>query len=310
MMPVSSADLDAFRSALRSLAGQIVGVDERRSSFFSTVINALARGRTVRFAELAALAPHAERGLTDGRTSGVRPRVGITVIGMRGVALYDLEFQPYAFSTARLAQKITDAAADPASDAIVLDINTPGGAVTGTAEAADAVYNATKKKPVIGIINPLCASAGYWIASQCTKLLAVPSADVGSIGVFMCHLDFSAALADAGIKPTFIKAGEFKTEGNALEPLSGEAKAFYQSEVDQTYDDFLKAVARGRGVSRHRAKLTYGQGRVLRADAALNVGMIDAVEASPGLAMSAAIGFATKQKADYRARRLNLEAKS
>lgn len=200
------------------------------------------------------------------------------VVTAHGVAMYDLEWQPYVFSTLRLSQTLDQLANDPSVDQIVMDINTPGGHVTGTAEAADAVWAARKKKPVIGIINPLCASAGYWIGSQCSKLIAVPSADVGSIGVFMCHYDCSAMLADAGIKPTFIYAGEHKVEGNSMEPLSEEARSWFQSEVDQTYRDFLAAVARGRGVSSDDVLEKFGKGRCYSAQMAKRVGMIDEIQ--------------------------------
>ncbi|MGY4224340.1 signal peptide peptidase SppA [Bradyrhizobium sp. USDA 4503] len=199
------------------------------------------------------------------------------LVSLHGVALYDLEYQPYCFSTLLLSQIMDSLANDPSVDMIVLDINTPGGAVTGTQEAADAVYRAARKKTVVGIINPLCASAGYWIGSQCTKLVSVPSGDIGSIGVFMCHYDCSALMADNGIKPTFIYAGEYKTEGNSMEPLSDEAKAFYQSEVDQTYDDFLTAVARGRGVTKDVVLEKFGKGRCYSAPMAKRLGMIDDV---------------------------------
>ena len=204
-----------------------------------------------------------------------KPGKYTALVSLHGVALYDLEYQPYCFSTLLLSQIMDQLTNDPSVDTIVLDINTPGGNVTGTQEAADAVYRAARKKSVVGIINPLCASAGYWIGSQCTKLIAVPSADVGSIGVFMCHYDCSAMLADAGIKPTFIYAGEYKTEGNAMEPLGDEAKAFYQSEVDQTYDDFLTAVARGRGVTKDVVLQKFGKGRCYGAPVAKRLGMID-----------------------------------
>lgn len=206
-----------------------------------------------------------------------KPGKYTALVSLHGVALYDLEYQPYCFSTLLLSQIMDSLANDPSVDTIVLDINTPGGAVTGTQEAADAVYRAARKKTVVGIINPLCASAGYWIGSQCTKLVAVPSGDIGSIGVFMCHYDCSAMFADAGIKPTFIYAGEFKTEGNSLEPLGDEAKAFYQSEVDQTYDDFMTAVARGRGVTKDVVLEKFGKGRCYSAPMAKRLGMIDDV---------------------------------
>jgi signal peptide peptidase SppA len=199
------------------------------------------------------------------------------MVSLHGVALYDLEYQPYCFSTSLLAQIMDQLGSDPMIDTIVLDINTPGGHVTGTQEAADAVWAARKKKTVIGIVNPLCASAGYWIGSQCSKLIGVPSADIGSIGVFMTHYDCSAMLADAGIKPTFIYAGEHKVEGNSMEPLGADAQAWFQSEVDGTYKDFLAAVARGRGISADQVEAKFGKGRCYGAPMAKKVGMIDEV---------------------------------
>jgi signal peptide peptidase SppA len=206
-----------------------------------------------------------------------KPGKYTALITAHGVALYDLEYQPYCFSTLLLSQTLETLGNDPSIDQIVIDINTPGGHVTGTQEAADAVWNARKKKPVIGIVNALCASAGYWIGSQCTKLIGVPSADVGSIGVFMCHYDCSAMMADLGVKPTFIFAGEHKTEGNSMEPLGAEAKAWFQSEVDQTYKDFLAAVGRGRGISPEEVLEKFGKGRCFGAPMAKRVGMIDEI---------------------------------
>jgi len=301
---------DEFRGALRGLADRPLALDERKTTAFSAVISALARGQDVSEATLHALIPmRAERVGLAGRGAPATTK-GIAVLSMHGIALYDFEYPPYCFSTAKLAQRVAEAAADAAVRTIVLDINTPGGHVTGTQEAADAVYKAARKKTVVGIINPLCASAGYWIGSQCSKLIAVPSADVGSIGVFMCHLDFSAALADAGIKPTFIYAGKHKTEGSAMEPLSEEARAFYQSEIDQTHHDFLAAVARGRGVSVHRVAISFGAGRVLRAVVAQRLGMVDEIAATPSAAMQSVIHIANRSTAAARARRLQLEAKS
>lgn len=206
-----------------------------------------------------------------------KPGKYTALVSAHGVALYDLEYQPYCFSTLLFSQVIEQLGNDPTVDMIVIDINTPGGHVTGTQEAADAVWNARKKKPVIGIVNPLCASAGYWIASQCTKIIGVPSADVGSIGVFMCHYDCSAMMADYGVKPTFIYAGEHKVEGNSMEPLGDEAKAWFQSEVDQTYKDFLAAVGRGRGISPDEVLEKFGKGRCYGAPMAKRVGMIDEI---------------------------------
>ncbi|MGR4927287.1 S49 family peptidase [Bradyrhizobium sp. CAR08] len=204
------------------------------------------------------------------------------LVSCHGIAMYDVEYQPYAFSTLRLSQIMGRLAADPTIETIFLDIDSPGGYVTGTQEAADAVFAARKKKSVVALINPLAASAAYWIASQAETIIGVPSADVGSIGVFMCHYDCSAMLADLGVKPTYIYAGEYKTEGNSSQPLSEEGKAFYQSEVDGTYSDFINAVARGRGVSAQTVLDKFGKGRVYGAPQAKKLGMIDDISTIQG----------------------------
>lgn len=199
------------------------------------------------------------------------------IVSAHGTALYDFEWQPYAFSTKLLAETMDRLANDPTIDTILLDMNSPGGHVTGTMEAGDAVYRARRKKQVIGLVNPLCASAMYWIGSQCSKLVSVPSGDIGSIGVFMAHYDCSKMMDDIGVKVTFIYAGENKTEGNSMEPLAESAREFYQSEVDQTYSDFIAAVARGRGIKADVVIEKFGKGRCYTAQVAKKLGMIDEI---------------------------------
>lgn len=275
------SSLDGLRRALLQLDGVPIALDARHAPQIIPIVNDLATGRDVSDQRLEALGRPATEAASRSTPSFI-PVVGgngkaLAIIQMHGIALYNFDFPPYCFSTAKLAVSMRELADDSAVGKIVLDINTPGGHVTGTQEAADAVWNARKKKPVIGIVNPLCASAGYWIGSQCTKLIGVPSADIGSIGVFMCHADYSAMLAKAGIKPTFIYAGKHKTEGNSMEPLGNDAKSWFQSQVDQTYRDFLGTVARGRGTNRSNVAANFGGGRCLPSRTAIRAGMIDEV---------------------------------
>ena len=197
------------------------------------------------------------------------------VVSVRGIANYDLECQPLCFSTLLLSQNLNALANDPEIGTILLDIDSPGGQVTGTQEAADAVYNARKKKKVCALVNPLAASAAYWIASQAEEICAVPSGDIGSIGVFMAHTDCSAFNEQRGIKVTYVHAGPHKVEGNPDEPLAEEAREYFQSEVDGIYRSFLGAVARGRGVDVSVVEGKFGGGRTLMAPAAKRAGMID-----------------------------------
>lgn len=197
------------------------------------------------------------------------------LVPVRGVAMYDLDYPPYCFSTLLLAQTVTQLANDPEIGMIVLDIDSPGGMVTGTAEAGDAIFAARKRKKVMALVNPLAASAAYWLASQATEIIAIKSADIGSIGVFMVHTDCSKFNEMQGMKVTYIFAGEHKVEGNPDEPLADDARAYYQSEVDTIYQQFLKAVARGRGVSVTEVFDNYGKGRCMMAPAAKDAGLID-----------------------------------
>jgi capsid assembly protease len=175
----------------------------------------------------------------------------------------------------QVAAALKQADADDAVQQILMEFDTPGGSVYGVAELA-AVIRAMKK-PVIGIANSQCASAGYWLAAQCAELYVAPGGEVGSIGVWQAHEDWSKALEKAGVQTTLIAAGKYKVEGNPYEALSRDAKAFLQSRVDAYYAAFTKDVARGRAVPVGMAQNGMGQGRVLGADQALSESMVDGI---------------------------------
>lgn len=177
----------------------------------------------------------------------------------------------------RLRNSIRSAANNPDVGAIVLDMDTPGGTYAGTPETAATVAEAAQSKKVVAMVNTLAASAGYWIASQASEIVVSPSSDVGSIGVYRMHIDVSKALEDVGVAINFIHAGKFKVEGNPFQALGDEARAYMQSSVDESYDEFVRAVAAGRGVSITKARDEFGQGRVIGADKAVALGMADRV---------------------------------
>lgn len=275
-------DLPDIARAIASAARSPMMIDERCMDQISTVVAAVAKGENVG----ALILPKATAStFVESGRGGYMQKGAVAVISCRGIALYDSEYQPFCFSTRLLAQTMNRLAADNSISTIILDIDSPGGAVTGTKEAGDAVFAARAKKPVIALVNPLAASAAYWVASQATQIIAVPSADVGSIGVFMLHTDYSGMLKQEGIKPTYIFAGRFKTEANPLEPLTDAARTYRQSEVDTIYAAFVAAVARGRGTTVATAKDKFGQGRTMYANAAMSVGMVDRIEA-PDAAVS------------------------
>lgn len=169
-------------------------------------------------------------------------------------------------------------AADPDVAAIVLDVDSPGGSVAGVAEAAAELREVCADKALVAVSNYLCASAAYFLASQADEIVASPSSITGSIGVFTIHQSLARALDGLGVDVTVIKAGLYKTEGNPYELLGEEAEAALQRMVDSFYDDFVSAVARGRGIRGAQVRDGLGQGRALVAADALAQGLVDRID--------------------------------
>ena len=178
--------------------------------------------------------------------------------------------------------QIRQLAADPGIVAIVIDVDSPGGSVFGLLEAAQAIFDARSAKPIVAVSNSLNASAAYWLTSQAHEIVASPSSETGSIGVYSAHRDDSKANEMAGTRYTLISAGKFKVEGNPYEPLSEEAMTEMQRRADRVYGDFVAAVARGRGVSEDAVRSGYGQGRVVGAKQAVALGLADRVDTLEG----------------------------
>lgn len=180
-------------------------------------------------------------------------------------------------STDEFGEMYDAALSDPKVKGIVVDIDSPGGTVPGVMELADKIYNSRGRKPVVAVANSMAASAAYWIGSAFDKLFVTPGGDVGSVGVFSAHMDFSKMMEQDGVTATVFHAPEFKAEFNPWQPLSEEAKKHEQEEVDRLYGEFVAAVARNRGTTGSNVRATYGKGRVVDAKQAVTLGMADRV---------------------------------
>jgi ClpP class serine protease len=130
-----------------------------------------------------------------------------------------------------------DADQDSAVEAIILDFNTGGGGVSFVPEFASMVLDVRQRKPVVALINTNCCSAGYWIASQASTIIATPSGETGSVGVRMAHYDVSGFNEKLGIKPTHIATPRSKVAGNEDEPLNDDTRKYLQKQVDRVYAD-------------------------------------------------------------------------
>ncbi len=182
-----------------------------------------------------------------------------------------------ATSAERFGVQFTELVKNPDVSAIVLDVDSPGGQVSGVEELSTRIYEARGTKPIVAVANHTMASAAYWIGTAADEVVVTPSAEVGSIGVFAMHEDVSAALEKDGIKVSLISEGKYKTEGNPYEPLSEESKEAIQARVAEYYDRFVKAVARNRGVKAADVRSGFGEGRVVGARQAVSLGMADRI---------------------------------
>jgi signal peptide peptidase SppA len=213
-------------------------------------------------------------------------RTGIAVIPIYGSLVkrtVGLQVESGLTSYASIANQIDSAVADPAVSGIVLDIDSPGGEAAGVFELSRRIRAAAQQKPIWAVANDAAFSAAYAIAASAERLFITETAGVGSIGVIALHVDQSARDATDGLRYTAITAGEHKNDFSPHEPLSIQAHASLQSEVDRLYAIFTDQVAQMRGIKPQavrgtQAALFFGEDAV-KADLADGVLSLDAAVA-------------------------------
>jgi signal peptide peptidase SppA len=220
----------------------------------------------------------------DPRTerSVARKQGAVAVIPVFGIitprpSIY--EYYGLATSTQTIGRRVREALADPEVKAVVLDVDSPGGVISGVAELASELRGMRGGKPIVAHADYLVASAAYWIASQADEIVASPSALVGSVGVYSMHVDQSGLLEQMGIKVTLIAEPAQKIEGNPFAPLGEDAEAHMRSIVAQGLAAFRSDVAAGRGVSASTVADEWA--RVYTAADAKAMSMVDKIRTLP-----------------------------
>jgi signal peptide peptidase SppA len=229
------------------------------------------------------LAPHALHQLQSPftKTSTLNPKTShqrialVPILGplaKRGSFLDSL----FGFGNYEDVQARVDAAAaDPSIDAILLEIDSPGGEAAGAFDLADRIFAGRGSKPVWAIANDSAFSAAYAIGSAADKLFLTRTGGVGSIGVLAAHVDQSGYDEKQGVKVTTITAGARKNDFNAHEPLSEDAAGFLQAEVNRLYGLFVDTVSRNRSLSTDAIRAT--EAALFFGNDAVKVGLADGV---------------------------------
>lgn len=165
---------------------------------------------------------------------------------------------------------------DPRVSAMVLELDSPGGAVVGCFELVADIEAAKAVKPIHALVHFNAFSAAYAIACACSDITLSESSGVGSVGVIMKHADFSQQLASSGVAVTTFYRGARKNDMASDAPLSDDARAAVEKRMDAYYDKFAGVVANNRGLSVAAVKAT-DAGLFFGAEAVL-VGLADRVE--------------------------------
>lgn len=163
----------------------------------------------------------------------------------------------------------------PDVNAILLNIDSGGGAVAGVHETAQLISRVDKVKPVISYTGATEASAALWLGASARTSFAAETAQVGSVGVIMIHAERSKQLAADGVTVTVIRSGTEKATANPYEPLTEKAKADLEEKAATLHGIFLGHVADQRGMPLATADEKFGQGQMFVGKQAIAAGLVD-----------------------------------
>jgi protease-4 len=158
--------------------------------------------------------------------------------------------------------------------AIVLRIDSPGGAVGPSQEIYAEVRKTQREKKVLVSVGSVAASGGYYVACAADKIVANPGSITGSIGVIVESMNVEDLLQKIGLKSMVVKSGRLKDVGSPFRPMTDEEKNLLQGVLDSVHDQFIRAVAEGRKLPVDRVR-ELADGRIFSGDQARQLGLVD-----------------------------------
>ncbi len=209
-------------------------------------------------------APVVFGGLKNFIEDNFSPKVQIGLLPIKGVLLdasyYEKKIEKYAKS--------------PDIKGLIVKIESPGG-MPGTAQAIfSALKKCKEKKPVIIVVENVCASAAYYIAIAGNQIICNPSSLVGSVGVLLSLPNVKDLLSSWKVKFSYIQSGAYKTAGSPLKDASEEELAYLQGQADDIYKQFIKDVATCRKIS-EKESTAWANGKIFTGNQALKLKLVD-----------------------------------
>ena len=190
--------------------------------------------------------------------------------------LQEIELKGTIMDATRIVEEIYSAKNDSAIKGVLLNIDSPGGAVAPSVEISYAIKSLSEKKPVVVYASGTMASGGYYSAIYGNEIIANPGSLVGSIGVIMQGVNAEELLKTIGVKPQIVKEGKYKEIGTPMREWKDFEKVELESITKETYDMFVNDVAKARKLDVANASV-YADAHIFTAAKAKEVGLIDAV---------------------------------
>ncbi len=241
----------------------------RRDRLALGVVVFIFGGLFLVFFAFLVLAYTAVRGESPRLGSG--PRIGIVEvkgpIGLGGRGSVDAE------DVMKLVKRYEG---ESGMKAVVVRIDSPGGAVAPSQEIYDELRKLAESKVVVCSMGNVAASGGFYVAMACDKIVAEPGTLTGSIGVLSQFPNFKGLADKLQVKMETVKSGKLKDAGNPFRDMTPEDRAYWQSLVDEVHQQFVGAVVDARGLDEAEVK-KLADGRVLTGEQAQKLGLVDAI---------------------------------
>ena len=158
--------------------------------------------------------------------------------------------------------------------AIVLRIESPGGSVGPAQEIYREIRKTVPHKKVIASMGSVAASGGYYVAAAADGIVANPGTITGSIGVIMGYTNFEELMKKIGLTPVVIKSGNYKDLGSPARPMTDNERALLESLANKIHQQFIGAVAEGRGLPQEQIE-AIADGRIITGEDAQSLGLVD-----------------------------------
>ena len=171
---------------------------------------------------------------------------------------------------------LQDTANDRSIRSLMLDIDSPGGSASASDAIRLAVARVRERKPVLAYVRHLGASGAYLVCCAATKVMAMPTSLVGSIGVISVRPQLTELMERTGIKLSVNKAGRLKDLGAFWREQTDEEQQVEQRLIDEYYDHFVDTIATARGLPRERV-LEVATGEVFSGQRSAQLGLVDEV---------------------------------